>query len=127
MRIREFRKADLPRLKEIHKAEAYGFKFPETKGLVAKLTVEADDGQVVGFAVAEKTVQIYGVFDSTWGSPHQRMQAIVDLHEPMRRKLKAKGFKTAHAWLDPQFPAFWRRFMRLGWAKALWDSFWIEV
>lgn len=124
MRIREFRKTDVPRLREIHAREAYGFRFPETRELFAKFTVTTDDGQIVGFAGAERTVQIYGIFDSTWGSPHQRMDAIVKLHKPLAAKVREKKFKTAHVWIDPKHPRFGERLMRMGWAKALWDCFW---
>lgn len=124
MRIREFRRADIPRLREIHARQGYGFRFPETRDLFAKYTVTDDSGLIVGFAGAESTVQIYGIFDSSWGSPHQRMDAIIQLHEPIRKKLKHKGFKTAHVWVDPQFKKFGRRLMAMGWVKALWDSYW---
>jgi hypothetical protein len=127
MKIRAFRMADVPQLRRIHQAQGYGFKFPETKELFAKFTVEADDGRVVGFAGAEKTVQVFGIFDSSWGSPHQRLQAIQALHEPIRQKLKAKGFKTVHVWLDPKWPKFGKRLSRMGWAQALWTCFWKKV
>lgn len=127
MRIREFRKADIPRLRQIHADEGYGFKFPEVRELLARYTVEDDTGRIVGFAGAEKTVQVFGMFDSSWGSPHQRMDAIVKLHEPIRKKLHEKGFKTAHVWTDPKYPKFGARLMRLGWAKALWECFWKET
>ena len=127
MKIRKFRVADIPQLRRIHQAEGYGFKFPETKELFAKFTVEADDGQVVGFAGAERTVQIFGIFDSHWGSPHQRLDAIAKLHEPIRQEVKRKGFKAAHVWLDPKWPKFGRRLLRFGWAEALWRCFFKEI
>src|SRR6185503_8502198 len=121
MRIRKFRKADVPELRRIHKAQGYGFRFPETKELFAKFTVEADTGEVVGFVGAERTVQIFGIFNSNWGSPHQRLDAIVKLHEPVRAELKKRGFGSAHVWVDPQFKGFGRKLLRLGWARALWE------
>jgi len=127
MRIRKFRKADIPQLRRIHQAQGYGFKFPETKELVAKFTVEADDGRIVGFAGAERTVQVFGIFDSEWGSPHQRIDAIAKLHEPIREELKRKGFKSAHVWTDPKWPKFGKRLMRFGWAKALWECYFKEI
>jgi len=127
MKIRKFRVADIPQLRRIHATRGYGFKFPETKELLAKFTVEADDGQVIGFAGAERTVQIFGIFDSEWGSPHQRMNAIAMLHEPIRQELKRKGFKTAHIWIDPKWPKFGRRLLQIGWAQALWQCFFKET
>ena len=127
MQIRGFRKADTARLREIHKAEGYGFKFPETRELFARFTVTDDDGRIVGFAGAELTAQIYGIFDSTWGSPHQRMEAIIKLHEPIRERLKAKQIIAAHVWLDPKWPKFGKRLSALGWAEALWRCFFREI
>lgn len=126
MRIREFRKADVPQLRRIHKERGYCFKFPETRELIAKFTVEADDGRVVGFAGAERIAQIVGVFDAEWGSPHQRLEAIRMLHEPVQKALKKKGIKGAYIWTDPKWPKFGKRLLRFGWAEAVWRCFFKE-
>lgn len=126
--IRRLRKSDIPKLREIHAKAGYGFDFPETEGMIGAHVAVDDEGNVVGFAGAQREAQVFGMLDPTWGTPGARMRIFAELHRPVAEKLEKCGVKEAYVAVDPKFPAFGRRLMRnFGWSKALWDHYWIRV
>lgn len=113
-------------MRKIHSKAGYGFKFPNLNTMEISYVVE-EDGKVIGFAGAEMEAQVYGIFDPSWGSPHQRLRAICDLHAPIAQQLDLRGVKTANVALDPKFPKFGKRLSKLGWSEALWRHFFLDV
>ena len=125
--IRRFRHADIPKLKEIHAKCRSGFDFPDVQGMVGARVVEDPEGNVVGFAGGQLEAQIFGVFDPDWGTPGERVGTFAALHRPIAEKLAEKGVREVYVAIDPKFPSFGRRLMRMGWKKALWDHYFLPV
>ena len=125
--IRRFRASDLPRLREIHAQVGYGFDFPKPESMIATQVIEDEEGKVVGFAGAQLEAQIFGIFDSSWGNPGERMRIFAQLHRPIAEKLAEIGVRDAYVAVDPKFPAFGRRLMSLGWKQALWTQYFMPV
>jgi hypothetical protein len=124
--IRDLRESDIEILREIHSRTGYGFDFPDFSAMVNALVIE-EEGRVVGFAGAQVEAQIFGIFDQSWGTPGERMKIFAQLHKPIAEKLASVGVKEAYVAVDPQFPAFGRRLMSLGWRKALWVHYFLPV
>lgn len=118
---------DVPVLREIHRKCSYGFEFPDLSEMKTAWVVEDSEGNVVGMAGARLEAQIFGIFDPDWGMPGERMQVFQDLHRPIAEKLEEKGVKEVYVALDPKFPGFGRRLLRLGWKKALWPHYWLNL
>lgn len=120
MKIRPLAPEDIPVLKELHRKAGYGFKFPEMSGMESAHVLE-DDGQIVGFVGAEKTVQVFAIFDPAWASPHRRIAAITSMASAMDGDLIKKGYRTQHCWIDPQWPRLAEHLIkRLRCRLALW-------
>jgi hypothetical protein len=114
-------------LKEIHAKCRYGFEFPDLRGLIGTRVIEDSEMNVVGVAGAQLEGQIFGIFDPDWGTPGERMGVFAALHRPIAEKLAEKGIREAYMAIDPKFPAFGRRLMRLGWKRALWTQYFMPV
>jgi hypothetical protein len=70
------------------------------------------------------TSEAYFLLDPRAGTPRDRWQALLMLHEAARTDAARRGLADAHAWLPPQVAnAFGRRLARLGWFREPWPSF----
>jgi hypothetical protein len=89
------------------------------------LAVEDESGNLIGAVAAERIVQLY--FFRGEGGPAETLGAIRMLHSAMAEELRAKGYRSADAFLPPQVEkSFGRRLMRtFGWVRN-WASFCIH-
>jgi hypothetical protein len=131
MHIREYTAADLDSLRRLHSAQGMPYQFPDltnplflTKLVIERDSPNADSREVVGAILLRLTSEAYFLLDPRAGTPRDRWQALLTLHEAARTDAARCGLDDAHAWLPPQVAnAFGRRLSRLGWFREPWPSF----
>ncbi|MBZ5697139.1 MAG: hypothetical protein LAN18_01180 [Acidobacteriia bacterium] len=70
------------------------------------------------------TAETYLLHDPGAGTPRQRWQRFLALHEAARRDAAARGLDDVQAFLPPRIArAFGRRLARLGWTRDPWPCF----
>jgi hypothetical protein len=141
MHIREYTASDLESLRRLHSAQGMPYQFPDLTNplFLTKLVIERDSsdadsreagdipiagGSIVGAILLRLTSEAYFLLDPNAGTPRDRWQALLTLHEAARIDAARRGLDDAHAWLPPQVAnAFGRRLSRLGWFREPWPSF----
>jgi hypothetical protein len=147
MHIREYTAADLESLRRLHSAQGMPYQFPDLTNplFLTKLVIERDspdadsreageressscdvsaNREIVGAILLRLTSEAYFLLDPRLGTPRDRWQALLMLHEAARTDAARRGLDDAHAWLPPQVAnAFGRRLSRLGWFREPWPSF----
>jgi hypothetical protein len=141
MQIREYTHSDLDALRAIHNAQGFDYPLPDLSNplFVTKLVL-VDDGQasdcsgaaccaspkenaapsgkILGAALLRLTAEAYLLLDPKQGTPRERWQALLALHQATRRDAWQRGFEDVHAWLPPPVAAkFGKRLTRLGWLR----------
>ncbi len=120
MQIREYKSEDLAALRAIHAAQGFDYALPDPGNplFVTKLVLADDARQTLGAALLRLTAEAYLLLDPRAGTPRQRWQALLALHEAARRDASVRGLEDVHAWLPPQIArTFGRRLERLGWIR----------
>jgi len=70
------------------------------------------------------TAEAYLLHDPAAGTPRQRWQRFLALHEAARSSAAARGLDDVQAFLPPRVArAFGRRLARLGWTRDPWPCF----
>ncbi len=70
------------------------------------------------------TAETYLLHDPAAGTPRQRWQRFLALHEAAQRSATARGLDDVQAFLPPRVArAFGRRLARLGWTHDPWPCF----
>lgn len=141
MHIREYTASDLESLRRLHSAQEMPYQFPDLTNplFITKLVIERDSpgadgrepgdipiasGEIIGAILLRLTSEAYFLLDPHAGTPRDRWQALLTLHEAARSDAARRGLDDAHAWLPPQVAnAFGRRLSRLGWFREPWPSF----
>jgi len=126
MRIREYQPEDDAALRAMHSAQGFDYPFPDLSNqlFLTRLVLEDDRGRPLMAALARVTCEAFLLADPRAGTPHDRWQQIVVLHEATRRALHAQGFEDATCWLPPRIErAFGRRLRRLGWLRDAWAAY----
>jgi hypothetical protein len=78
----------------------------------------ASQKKILGAAFLRLTAEAYLLLDSKAGTPRQRWQWLLALHEATRRDAWQRGLEDVHAWLPPPVALkFGRRLKRLGWNR----------
>ncbi len=120
MLVREYTDADLSALLAMHRAQGFGYPFPDLHDpiFVSKLILEDQRGQPVMAALARLTCEIYLLVDPQSGTPRERYARLLELHRAGAADLRARGLDDAHAWLPPRIAQrFGRRLQQLGWLR----------
>jgi len=64
------------------------------------------------------TAEAYLLLDPEAGTPREKWQLLLGLHEATRRDALERGLEDVHAWLPPEIgKKFGRRLVRLGWIR----------
>ena len=119
MLVREYREPDLAQLRAIHAEQGFDYALPDLGNplFVTKLVL-AQDGIVVGAALLRLTAEAYLLLDPSAGTPRQRWQWLLALHEATNRDAWRRGLEDVHAWLPPPIARkFGKRLARLGWLR----------
>jgi hypothetical protein len=70
------------------------------------------------------TAETYLLHDPSAGTPRQRWQRFLALHDAARREAAARGLDDVQAFLPPRIArAFGRRLAQLGWTRDPWPCF----
>lgn len=78
----------------------------------------AGNSRILGAALLRLTAEAYLLLDPRAGTPRERWQWLLALHEAARRDAWQRGLEDAHAWLPPPIAQkFGRRLARLGWRR----------
>lgn len=122
MLIRPSKEGDLGDLKLIHAKQGFDYAFPDLSNplFLTKFVLGREDvGQgIAGAALLRLTAEAYLLLDPEIGSPRQRWQWLLALHEAARRDALARGLEDVHAWLPPEISAkFGKHLTRLGWLR----------
>ena len=81
-------------------------------------TVAKSSGRILGAALLRLTAEAYLLLDPRAGTPRERWQWLLALHEAARRDAWQRGLEDVHAWLPPPIAQkFGRRLERLGWRR----------
>ena len=124
----------------MHAAQGFGYPLPDLDGplFLSKLVLEEDgedaDGgreladrnspRVTMAMLLRLTAETYLLHDPGAGTPRQRWQRFLALHEAARRDAAARGLDDVQAFLPPRIArAFGRRLARLGWTRDPWPCF----
>jgi hypothetical protein len=80
------------------------------------------DREVIGAALLRLTAEAYLLLDPRAGSPRERWQWLLALHQATERDAWQRGLEDVHAWLPPPIAnKFGKRIARLGWQR---DDIW---
>jgi hypothetical protein len=80
--------------------------------------------RIVMAVLLRLTAEAYLLHDTSAGTPRQRWQNLLALHEAARRDAAARGLDDVQAFLPPRVArAFGRRLARLGWRQDPWPCF----
>ena len=81
------------------------------------IAVSSSD-QILGAAFLRLTAEAYLLLDPRGGTPRERWQCLLALHEAARRDAWQRGLEDVHAWLPPPIARkFGKRLERLGWRR----------
>jgi hypothetical protein len=121
--IRQLRKTDIPRLKELENGFTWEFDGDFIEGLAA---VDEHDSPVM-FVGAWRRAEVHIAVDPKWSTPGARFLQLKELHEAMRVELKAKGFSQAVTWFEDVKDRFVERLQTWGWVKSQLTSWHKEL
>lgn len=119
MQVRAYDDADLDALRKIHAAQGFAYPFPDVSDpiFLSKMVLANEKG-IAGAALLRLTAEAYLLIDPAAGSPRERWENILALHDGMEREAWERGLQDVHAWLPPQIAGkFGRRLKRLGWIR----------
>lgn len=126
MIAREYKPEDEQALRRMHELQGFGYPFPklDSKAFVTKQVLEAD-GRVVMAILLRLTSEAYFLHDPLAGTPRERWQQFLELHDAANDNAFFSGFDDAHAFLPPAIAkGFGRRLEKLGWKKEPWAPYW---
>jgi len=84
----------------------------------------ANSPHIVMAVLLRLTAEAYLLHDASAGTPRQRWQNLLALHEAARQDAAARGLDDVQAFLPPRVArAFGRRLARLGWRQDPWPCF----
>jgi hypothetical protein len=142
MRVREYTAADFDALRRMHAAQNFGYPLPDLESplFLAKLVLEeapeenevskeneesnSASGRVVMAVLLRLTAETYLLHDPAAGTPRQRWQRFLALHQAARESAAARGLDDVQAFLPPRVArSFGRRLQGLGWTHDPWTCF----
>lgn len=113
----------------MHDMQGFGYPFPnlDSRAFVVKQVLESD-GRVCMAILLRLTSEAYFLHDPLAGTPRERWQRFLELHDATNTAAFVAGFDDVHAFLPPTVDkAFGRRLRRLGWVDEPWKAMWRRV
>ncbi|MBS1842463.1 MAG: hypothetical protein JSS69_08345 [Acidobacteria bacterium] len=123
MNVRPYEQSDLDGVRKIHAQQNFPYAFPDLRNPLFLTKILLTDGEgphekILGAALLRLTAEAYLLLDPKAGTPKQRWQSLLTLHEAARRDAWQRGLEDVHAWLPPAIAKkFGRRIERLGWQR----------
>jgi hypothetical protein len=104
--------------------EAESREVPHPNSPPGRGATSASDHRVVMAVLLRLTAETYLLHDPAAGTPRQRWQRFLALHEAAQRSAAARGLDDVQAFLPPRIArSFGRRLARLGWSHDPWPCF----
>jgi hypothetical protein len=128
--IREYSDADLHALQRIHQRQALDYVLPDVSHplFTTRLVLEDQSGRAAMGLFVRLTGEAFLLLDPDQGTPREKWERLLALHQAAQHDARARGLEDVHAWLPPQLEkSFGRRLMQLGWAKQLWPCYSYEL
>jgi hypothetical protein len=95
-----------------------GTEVPAARDARPAGTSSPSSDRILGAALLRLTAEAYLLLDPRAGTPRERWQWLLALHEVARRDAWQRGLEDVHAWLPPPIAQkFGRRLARLGWRR----------
>jgi hypothetical protein len=125
LKIRAYQPADLERLKQLHEQQGFGYPFPDLDGpLFPVVEVGEEAGEIQICGALRVTAEAYLLMDGGYGTPRDRWQALLNIHEAVRRKATEAGFAEVQAFIPPEIAKrFGRKLAKLKWRTDKWEKF----
>ena len=133
MLVRPYTDADFTALCAMHAAQGFGYPLPDPSDplFLVRMVVEDDEGRLPRShrgprmaALLRLTAETYLLADPSDGSPRQRWQWLLALHEATRQTAAAQGLADVQAFLPPAVArSFGRRLEKLGWRRGPWHCY----
>lgn len=123
--IRPYVRHDGDIFREIYSAAGMAEVFPDLDSplFVTKVVSEENGVPVMGMAL-QLVAEAYFFCDPTAGTPQQRWQRFLEIHEAARCQTYGFGLDVAYCYLPPKLEkSFGRKLERVGWAPNLWKSY----
>jgi len=123
LKLRAYEERDLEELRRIHAAQNFPYAFPDLQNPLFVTKIVLTDGESAneesrGAAFLRLTAEAYLLLDPTRGTPRERWQSLLTLHEAARQDAWQRGLEDVHAWLPPAIAKkFGRRIEGLGWLR----------
>lgn len=119
MPVREYQESDLAQLRAIHAAQGFDYALPDlSTPLFVTKTILTNGDTIAGAALLRLTAEAYLLLDPRAGTPRQRWQWLLALHDATERDAWLRGLEDVHAWLPPPIAGkFGKRLARLGWIR----------
>src|SRR5262249_1668339 len=117
-----YEETDLASLRAIHQKQGFGYAFPDLTNplFLTKLILRREEAGkgIAGAALLRLTAEAYLLLDPEAGSPRQRWQWLLALHEAQHHDALARGLEDVHAWLPPEIAGkFGKHLTKLGWLR----------
>jgi len=130
MLVREYKEQDLESLQQIHAGQNFPYAFPDLRNplFLTKIVLTEGEGsneKIRGAALLRLTAEAYLLLDPSQGTPRERWQSLLALHQAAQQDAWRRGLEDVHAWLPPAIEKkFGRRLERLGWLRdAAWTPY----
>ena len=133
MEIRAYRESDLERIKEMHKRQNFPYPFPALSDPTFVVGAVAEEqGQAEMAVFLKVSAEVYMILDPDHGTPRDRWQGLLQIHEAVRRQAVDLGLESLQCWIPPELAkktttgreaSFVRRLGSLGWTEDAWRSF----
>jgi|SRR6267142_6157897 len=120
MPVRQYQESDLAELRRIYSVQQFPYAFPDLRHplFLTKIVVTGDNDRILGAALLRLTAEAYLLLDPRQGSPRQRWNSLLALHDAAQHDAQQRGLEDVHAWLPPRIArTFGRRIERLGWRR----------
>jgi len=123
MLVREYKEQDLESLQQIHAEQKFPYAFPDLRNPLFLTKIVLTDGErpeqkIRGAALLRLTAEAYLLLDPSQGTPRERWQSLLALHQAAQQDAWRRGLEDIHAWLPPPIAkTFGRRLERLSWLR----------
>jgi hypothetical protein len=122
--IREYQPSDVLPLLRMHEQQGFAYSFPDLRDplFVTRLVAE-ENGRVTAAALLHLTCEAYFLQDPRAGTPRERWERLLALHEAARRDAASKGLRDVTACIPREIPeGFFRKLKKLGWVEERFRS-----
>lgn len=116
--IRAYQESDLARIRELHGKQGFDYDFPDLNDPVFAVGSVADDGEAQMAVFLKITAEAYLFLDPEYGTPRERWNMLLRVHENVRSQAARLGLSEVTCWVPPNLSkAFHRRLTKLGWQE----------